>query len=110
MIFESQTGTAYGERRPTPATKPGAACESPFGLGVNAVRQDDHQPPDPTSPGIDWAPLVEGAGGDVSGSDSQRRGAAASRDEPLPATGAGAGAGLIATFLVGAAAWLRSRR
>jgi ABC-type transporter Mla subunit MlaD len=49
---------------PTPATLPGAHCDSPFGLGVDAVRQSDPDPlpPDPTSPGIDYAPREEGAG------------------------------------------------
>lgn len=48
-------------RTPTPATLPGAHCDSPFGLGVDAVRQADPEPPDPTSPGIDYAPRQEGA-------------------------------------------------
>lgn len=52
-------GAVYPEKRPTPVTLPGAACEtSAFGTGVNAVRQALHQPADPTSPGIDYAPLV----------------------------------------------------
>lgn len=54
-------GQRYAQPRPTPQTKPGAACVSEaFGLGVNAVRQADHQPPDPTAPPIDFAPLVSG--------------------------------------------------
>jgi ABC-type transporter Mla subunit MlaD len=49
-------------RTPTPPTLPGAHCSSPFGLGVDAVRQADPIAPDPTSPGIEYAPRQEGAG------------------------------------------------
>lgn len=51
----------YPEQRPTPQTRPGAACVSDaWGLGVNAVRQPGVQPPHPTAPAIDYAPLAEG--------------------------------------------------
>lgn len=51
-------------KAPTPPTLPGAHCDSPFGLGVDAVRQADPDPfpPDPTSPGIEYAPREQGAG------------------------------------------------
>jgi ABC-type transporter Mla subunit MlaD len=51
-------------RTPTPPTLPGAHCDSPFGLGVDAVRQSDPDPlpPESTSPGIDHAPRQQGAG------------------------------------------------
>lgn len=103
VIMESQTGGTYEVRRPTPTTKPGAACQTPFGLGVNAVRQPDHQEPDPTSPGIDFAPLVEDEGGQEI---SEPRRTASGR-EPLPATGGGMA--LVAPFLAGLALWLRRR-
>lgn len=65
-------GQRYEELRETPVTRPGAACVSEaFGLGVNAVRQADVNPPNETLPDqngdgeittadIDWAPLVAG--------------------------------------------------
>ena len=55
---------AQDPRAPTPPTLPGEHCDSPFGLGVDAVRQSDPDPmpPDPTSPGIDHAPRQDGAG------------------------------------------------
>lgn len=61
QLDEEPGGQFYPTKRPTPQTKPGAACVSDeFGLGVNAVRQADAQPPDPTAPPIDYAPLVSG--------------------------------------------------
>lgn len=97
-------GQAYDEMIPTPATEPGAACVTDaFGVGVNAVRQDDAQPPDVTSPGIDYAPLVRGgdAGGGSGGAIS------ADNDGHLPVTGA---PGMVmAPALVGLALWLRRR-
>lgn len=48
-LDETAGGQRYDQPRPTPQTKPGAACVSEaFGLGVNAVRQADHQPADET--------------------------------------------------------------
>ena len=85
------SGDRYDEPRPTPATTPGAACQTAaWGTGVNAVRQPDHQPADPTSPGILWAPLVEpvagpGAVGQPGGSPSR----GGDDRAPLPATGGG---------------------
>ncbi len=87
----NQGGAVYAERRPTPATKPGAACVTEaFGTGVNAVRQEFHQPADPTSPGVDYAPLVEPRGPkqDPSPREGDRR--------PLPATGGGLALGALA--------------
>lgn len=56
-------GQAYPSLRATPSTKPGAACQTTsFGLGVQAVRQDNASPVIGGSPGIDFAPIVEGAG------------------------------------------------
>lgn len=93
------SGQRYEEPRPTPATRPGAACETAeWGTGVNAVRQADAQPADPTSPGILYAPLVEETGpGRAEGPDGSSGGdttaaapAPASSDRPpLPATGGG---------------------
>lgn len=85
------SGDRYDEPRPTPATRPGAACETAeWGTGVNAVRQADHAPADPTSPGILWAPLVEeragpGPIGEPGGGSPSPSGSRA----PLPATGGG---------------------
>jgi phospholipid/cholesterol/gamma-HCH transport system substrate-binding protein len=65
LLVEAVTAPAADAkdpRTPTPPTLPGAHCESPFGLGVDAVRQPDPIEPDPTSPGIDLAPRQEGAG------------------------------------------------
>lgn len=76
LLFEEAGGQPYEPHRPTPQTKPGAACESPFGVGVNAVRQPDHQPPDPTAPPIDFAPLVhDGDGSEGRGSTQGAPGA-----------------------------------
>lgn len=116
LLFEEAAGQQYEQRRPTPATKPGAACISPFGLGVNAVRQPDHQPPDPTSPGIDWAPMAdEDARAERRDDGDGRRaafgdGAAFADDDrgELPATGGGATA-LVGALTVAAAAALRRR-
>jgi len=63
LASEEEGGQVYPQKRPTPATLPGAACQSePWGTGVNAVRQADHQPHDETSPGILWAPIVDETG------------------------------------------------
>lgn len=110
MVGPPEGGQAYPEKRPTPPTTPGAACTTvAWGTGVDAVRQDDPQPPDVTSPGIDYAPLV-GAGDDdraepaPGGHDGVR---AAPRPD-LPATGGGPP--LLASLTIGAAVWLRRRR
>ena len=98
-------GEAYPERVPTPATKPGAACVTDtWGVGVNAVRQPDHQPPAPTSPGIDFAPLVEG--GSQAGADDEDDGQAS---RPLPATGGG-GVLALAPLVVALGWWLRRKQ
>lgn len=104
-------GRAYPERRATPATTPGAACQSDvFGTGVNAVRQSNPQPPDDTSPGIDYAPLVESRGG--SGQDPAPDPAPARggirNDNDLPATGGGLV--FLAPTALGAAWFLRRRQ
>ncbi|MGH3442141.1 MAG: MlaD family protein [Nitriliruptorales bacterium] len=78
LLFEEAGGQPYQPHRPTPQTKPGAACQSPFGVGVNAVRQADHQPPDPTAPPIDFAPMVEG-GERSEGTSRRTQGAPASQ-------------------------------
>ena len=86
------SGDRYDEPRPTPATRPGAACETAaWGTGVNAVRQADAAPADPTSPGILYAPLVDpvdgpGAIGSPGGGATPSGG---SDRAPLPATGGG---------------------
>lgn len=122
LLFEEATARSYEPRRPTPPTLPGAACVSPWGLGVNAVRQPGHQPPDPTSPGIDFAPVLEeddvaapreGGPGEegegTSGSDRRTvaRGAAAP-DAETPRTGGGIT--LLAPLAAGAAWLLRRTR
>jgi ABC-type transporter Mla subunit MlaD len=63
LFLEESGAQAKDPRTPTPPTLPGAHCDSPFGLGVDAVRQadPDPMPPDPTSPGIEYAPEQEGA-------------------------------------------------
>jgi virulence factor Mce-like protein len=119
LIFQEAGGQPNVPHRPTPATRPGAACRSPFGVGVDAVRQADHQPADPTAPPIDFAPLVEGGqapnsvGGspvDLAGRADDRRGqrGGATAGGPLPATGGGV-AGLVAPLAL-AAAWVLGRR
>ncbi|MBW3561601.1 MAG: MCE family protein [Actinobacteria bacterium] len=109
LLFQEAGGQPYVPRRPTPPTLPGAACESPFGIGVNAVRQTDPPPipPDPTSPGIDYAPRVEGAGDEQPppSSGEERRGAPRDGDAgATPATGGGAGLLAAVVLLAGAAA------
>lgn len=102
FVSPPEGGQRYAEKVATPATLPGAACVTDaFGVGVNAVRQVDPQPPDPTSPGILYAPLVEGASDTdgTSGRGSGGRGA-------TPATGGGAA--VAAPLLLGAA-WLVRR-
>lgn len=109
-------GQRYEQKRPTPTTRPGAACVSEeFGLGVNAVRQADAQPPDPTvedlngdgeitTADIDFAPLVEGgrqgSGVDAPDLDTDAGGLAAT----------GGGVLLGAPLLLGLALVLRRRR
>lgn len=86
------SGAKYDQPRPTPATRPGAACETAeWGTGVNAVRQADAQPADPTSPGILYAPLVDERGpGRVEGPDGDASAPPGGTDRPaLPATGGG---------------------
>jgi virulence factor Mce-like protein len=52
-----QTAEFYPELRPTPATTPGAACDSEaFGPGADAVRQPGVQEAHETAPPIDYAP------------------------------------------------------
>ncbi len=90
------SGDPYDQPRPTPPTKPGAACETAeWGTGVNAVRQADAVPADPTSPGILYAPLVEETGparAEGPGGPSTTAAAPAPPHgdrPPLPATGGG---------------------
>jgi ABC-type transporter Mla subunit MlaD len=101
LVFAESTGSAYDEPRPTPETRPGAACVGPFGLGVNAVRQPDHQPPHPTSPGIDWQPLVAAPDDEDAEDDAAVHATAVAHPrEPTPVTGGGHGLlalGLIVT-------------
>ena len=63
-VVTQPAAAAKTPRTPTPPTLPGAHCDSPFGLGVDAVRQADPapMPPDTTSPGIEYAPREDGAG------------------------------------------------
>lgn len=102
-------GQPYAEMRPTPATTPGAACTTEeWGTGVNAVRQSDPAPPDMTSPGIDYAPMVGSEDADR-GSNQAATNASVrpARNEPLPATGASGM--MVAPALIGFALWLRRR-
>lgn len=110
LFMEKPGGQPKVPRTPTPPTLPGAACESPFGLGVNAIRQDDPVPPDPTSPGIDYAPLVEGADSTYSGGGGgdDREVQAAPRTD-MPATGGG-GIAVLAAGLLGGAGLLAAVR
>lgn len=102
----SHSGDRYPQRRPTPATRPGAACEAdPWGVGVNAVRQPgtDRRGLDPTSPGILYAPLVEGEGPDREGPGGSGGG-----DRPVtPVTGGGAA--VLALAAISAALVVRRR-
>ncbi|MTV25689.1 MCE family protein [Nitriliruptoraceae bacterium ZYF776] len=98
---EVMSAEFYPELRPTPQTRPGAACETDeFGRGVDAVRQPDVQPPHETAPPIDYAPQVEATGERVTPRDPRAEGAEgrereAERDEfadaeevsPVPAPG-----------------------
>jgi virulence factor Mce-like protein len=105
-----EVGQAYPTKRDTPATQPGAACVSEtFGVGVNAVRQSDPQPPDETSPGIDYAPLVAAEDGDQLPPPSPRDTAApAPRHRgDLPATGGGLA--VFTPLALATALWLRRR-
>lgn len=118
QLDETAGGQRYDQPRHTPTTRPGAACVSEeFGLGVNAVRQADAQPPDPTvddlngdgqitTADIDFAPLVSG---------ERARGTGV----VPPELDTGGGGGLAATggsallagpLLVGLALVLRRRR
>jgi ABC-type transporter Mla subunit MlaD len=114
LIFPDEGGEAFEERRPTPPTLPGAACVpyeelgSPFGVGAQAVRQPDHQPPDPTSPGIFFAPLVDDAGPAPVAAEAPPT--APRTTAPLPVTGGGAAAVLAGALAVAAALTLRRRR
>ncbi|MDX1658821.1 MAG: hypothetical protein R3343_08380 [Nitriliruptorales bacterium] len=103
LFMEEAGGQPKVPRTPTPATKPGAACESPFGLGVDAVRQDDATPPDPTSPGIDYAPRK---GGESSGAGDVLLAAAHAPETPRT----GGGAGVFATAVLAGAGLLRAVR
>ncbi|HEX2027170.1 MAG TPA: MlaD family protein [Nitriliruptorales bacterium] len=113
LLFEAFGGQDYIPDRPTPPTKPGAACSSPWGVGVDAVRQRDHQPPDPTAPSIDFAPLAERGGvteqsvGSLPG-DATTAGPGGRTERTLPATGGGAAA--VAPLALAVAWALRRRR
>lgn len=119
QLAQSPGGQRYEELRETPVTRPGAACVSEaFGLGVNAVRQADVNPPNETLPDqngdgeittadIDWAPLVAGERAQGREIVPPTLGTV-DRDGGLAATGGGV---LIAApLLVGLALVLRRRR
>lgn len=112
MIGPPEEGQQYARKTPTPPTRPGAACVSDaFGTGVDAVRQADHQPPDETSPGIEFAPRVEERDGDGAATpardDRRAIGAAPAPSADLPVTGGGTVA--LTPLLLGAAFVLRRR-
>jgi virulence factor Mce-like protein len=104
LVNQEGGGERYPVKRPTPATRPGAACVSEqFGLGVNAVRQADAQAPDSTSPGIEYAPIVIG--------ERQRgTGVVAPTLDTGGLAATGGGALLLAPMLIGLALILRRRR
>lgn len=84
------SGQRYPEKRATPATRPGAACETAeWGPGVQAVRQPgtDRRGLDVTSPGIRYAPLVDGATSEDDDGITGRPGGTSG--PPTPATGGG---------------------
>jgi virulence factor Mce-like protein len=57
---EEEEAEYYDELRPTPQPRAGAACVSDeWGLGVNAVRQENPAEVHHTSPPMDYAPLVD---------------------------------------------------
>lgn len=118
FVSDPAGGQPYAERRPTPATRPGAACQTDaWGVGVNAVRQADPRDHDPSSPGVDYAPLVDDASRtDADGSPGRDTPTTAARSDDavvlasaagaeLPATGGGALA--VAPLLLAVALWLR---
>lgn len=103
VLERLSSGDRYPQYRPTPATKPGAACQSDaWGTGVNAVRQADARPADPTSPGILYAPLVEESGPNAQGpqgapdSSAGSSGSQAAGRPVTPATGGGLAAFAVA--------------
>lgn len=117
VVDQEQTGQKYPEKRDTPPTLPGAACVADtWGTGVNAVRQADAQPADPTSPGILFAPLVDPIGpgtvtpeelGLIGAPGSSGGGAGGAGGGPaLPATGGG----LAGIALLSVAAAVASQR
>ena len=107
QLDETPGGQRYEQPRPTPQTKPGAACVSEeFGLGVNAVRQADHQPADPTAPPIDFQPLVSGERAQGSGVVPPELGTI---DERGGLAATGGGVLVAAPLLVGLALVLRRR-
>jgi virulence factor Mce-like protein len=56
---EPEEGGEYADFRPTPVTRPGAAClTDAWGAGVDAVRQPGAQPAHETAPAIDYAPTI----------------------------------------------------
>ncbi len=110
QLDETPGGQRYAEPRPTPVTRPGAACVSEaFGLGVNAVRQADAQPPDPTAPAIDYAPLVDGDRAQGQQIVAPELGTV-DPDSGSGLAATGGGVLLAAPFLVGLALVLRRRR
>jgi virulence factor Mce-like protein len=73
---EPEEGAEYADFRPTPVTKPGAAClTDEWGAGVNAVRQPGVQPAHETAPDIDYAPTIDEPGAEEAGRPSGRSGA-----------------------------------
>ena len=111
VLDGEETGQEYPEKRPTPPVLPGAACQTEqWGTGVNAVRQADPSEPDPTSPGILYAPLVDPVGpGPVTPEDLGLVGGTPAvgapsggvvPSSPLPVTGGGVGGlAVLATLL-----------
>lgn len=108
LADEAPAGQRYEQLRPTPQTRPGAACISEeFGLGVNAVRQADHQPPEPSAPPIDFAPLASGERNPGRGVDAPDLDTSDGGGGGLAATGGGVI--LAAPLLLGLALVLRRR-
>jgi virulence factor Mce-like protein len=97
LVADEPASAAFYDRyRPTPVTRPGAACVSEhFGRGVDAVRQPGAQPPHETAPAIDWAASFEddpaaaaehaGRPGGQHGADDAPRGQASGSGDTPPA-------------------------
>jgi virulence factor Mce-like protein len=98
---EPQKAEFFEDFRPTPQTRPGAACVSEeFGRGVDAVRQPGVQEPHETAPPIDYAPRVAATHDRV---EPARDGSVRGAGDPSARTGGGTGTPGSATTGTGGA-------